>query len=318
MKPVLFFGEALYDCFIGPDGAQKEELPGGSVLNAAVGTARLQIPAAFSGGIGGDARGRALLHLMDREKIDRRHVFYKKNLPTALSQVRQSSRGTPDFAFHRSGCADETVTVEEAASIDPRAFAALHCAGVMLTSEPGASAQEALAQKFYHAGVPVSFDLNARPALVTEKQSYCERALKFMLKPRLVKFSTDDLLWFFPGEDVNTAFAALCQARQGALTVMTAGIQGSLIASGPTCERLYAYSVEVRDTTGCGDGYAAGLLHGLFSLPEDTPWNALTSEQVRWIGSGASAVAARVCEKHGGAAAMPRLHDVFSSQGTSQ
>ncbi|MGI6075035.1 MAG: carbohydrate kinase family protein [Pyramidobacter sp.] len=318
MKPVLFFGEALYDCFLDSDGTQRDELPGGSALNAAVGAARLEIPVAFSGGIGGDAHGQALLRLMDREKIGRRYVFYKKDLPTTTSQVRQSAQGEPSFAFHRSGCADEAVTVDDVADIDPRAFSALHCAGVMLASEPGASAQEALVKKFYDAGVPVSFDLNARPALVKEKQRYCQRALQLMLKSQLAKFSTDDLLWFFPDEDVNTGFAALCQARRGALTVMTAGVQGSLIASGGVCERLYAYSVDVVDATGCGDGYAAGLIHGLLRLPEGTPWDGLTSEQVRWIGSGASAVAARVCQKRGAIAAMPRLSDVFSPQGTSQ
>jgi fructokinase len=318
MKPVLFFGEALYDCFYGSDGHLQSELPGGSVLNAAVGTARLEIPAAFSGGIGGDERGRALMRLMDREGISHQYTFYKKELLTSASEVHLDAHGVPSFTFLRSGRADSAVTVDDIESINVHAFSGLYCAGIMLTSEPGASAQEALAGKFYDAGLPVSFDLNARAALVHDKQAYCERVLKFMLRPQLVKFSGDDMQWFFPGEDINDSFAALCQARQGALTVLTAGAQGSLIASGQVCERLYAYAVDVADTTGCGDGYGAGLIHGLFSLPEGTAWDSLTSEQVRWIGSGASAVAARVCEKRGAIAAMPRLRDVFSENGTQQ
>lgn len=318
MKPVLFFGEALYDCFYGSDGRLQNELPGGSVLNAAVGTARLEIPTAFSGGIGGDERGRALLRLMDREGISHQYTFYKKGLLTAASEVRLDVQGVPSFTFLRSGRADESVTPDDVKDINPHAFSGLHCAGVMLVSEPGASAQELLAEKFYEADLPVSFDLNARPALVRDRQAYCERALKFMIRPQLVKFSGDDMEWFFPGEDINDSFAALCQARRGALTVLTAGARGSLIASGQVCERLYAYAVDAVDTTGCGDGYAAGLIHGLYSLPDGSAWDSLTSEQVRWIGSGASAVAARVCEKRGAIAAMPRLRDVFSENGTQQ
>lgn len=318
MKPVLFFGEALMDQFCDAAGELQSSLPGGSVLNAAVGAARLGLPAAFGGGIGGDEEGRALLRLLNREHIAHRFAFYKKDRATAAAEVRLDAKGQPIFAFRRAGCADEAVTPDDVEEIDPNDFSGLHCGGVMLASEPGASAQERLAEKFYDAAVPVSFDLNVRPALIADKTAFCERALKFMIRPQLVKFSRDDIEWFFPGEDVNDSFAAMHQARRGALTVLTAGVQGSLIASGQVCERLFAYSVAVADTTGCGDGYAAGLLRGLFSLPDATAWDELTAEQARWVGSGASSVAARVCEKQGAIAAMPRYRDIYSADGTHQ
>lgn len=317
MKPILFFGEALFDRFYDASGVCKTALPGGSVLNTAVGTARLEIPAAFAGGIGGDDAGRALLGVMEREGIERQ-IFYKEDKLTCAAEVRLDAQGTPAFQFLRAGRADESVTVRDVSALDPRDFSALYCAGIMLTSEPGASAQESLADAFRAAGLPVAFDLNARPALVSDKKNYCERVLKFMLRAQLLKFSSADMEWFFPGEDVNDSFAALCTARNGALTVLTAGAQGSLITSGQVCERLLAYAADVKDTTGCGDGYSAGLLRGLFTLPGSPSWNALSSEQVRWLGSGASAVAARVSEKQGAVAAMPRLDEVYSENGTQQ
>ena len=181
----------------------------------------------------------------------------------------------------------------------------------MLTSDPGATAQEALAERFYDAEIPVSFDLNVRPALIADEEAYRERALTFMVRPQLVKASLDDMDWLFPGQDVNDAFSSIHCLRRGAMTVLTLGQQGSLLASGQTCHRQWAYAVNVVDTTGCGDGFAAGLLRGLLSL-DGCAWDELTEEQLQWVAAGASAVAARVCEKEGAIPAMPRLADVYA------
>ncbi|MDY2648052.1 MAG: PfkB family carbohydrate kinase, partial [Pyramidobacter porci] len=132
MKPILFFGEALMDQFYDAAGELQSSLPGGSVLNAAVGAARLGLPTAFCGGIGGDEEGRALLRLLNREDIDHRFTFYKKDRATAAAQVRLTPQGQPAFAFRRAGCADESVTPDDMAGIDPNDFSGLHCGGVML------------------------------------------------------------------------------------------------------------------------------------------------------------------------------------------
>ncbi len=318
MKPILFFGEAFFDKFYDERGVCTASLPGGSVLNAAVGASRLGVSAEFSGGFGGDDGAAELLRLIEDEGIGMRHVFIKKDKLTCAAEVRLNSAGVPSFQFLRAGRADESVTCEDVAGIDPSDFSALHCAGIVLTSDPSAGAQEFLAEKFLGAGLPVSFDLNVRPALIQNAEAYRERLTEFMLRASLLKFSAEDIEWLFPGTDVNDSFAAVCGSRKGALTVLTAGANGSLIASGKVCERLPANEADVVDTTGCGDGYVAGLLRGLSTLPHGTKWNALTSDQVRRIGSGASAVAARVSEKQGAIAAMPHLKDVFSPNGTSQ
>ncbi len=318
MKPILFFGEAFFDKFYDEGGVCTASLPGGSVLNAAVGASRLGLSAEFSGGFGGDDGAAELLRLIEDEGIGMRHVFIKKDKLTCAAEIRLNSAGVPSFQFLRAGRADESVTCEDVAGINPSDFSALHCAGIVLTSDPSASAQEFLAEKFTAAGLPVSFDLNVRPALIKNKKAYRDRLTKFMLRASLLKFSAEDVEWLFPDQDANDSFAAIRKARRDALTVLTAGASGSIIASGKVCERLHACPVDVKDTTGCGDGYAAGLLRGLFALPSGTRWDALTCEQVRRLGSGASAVAARVSEKQGAIAAMPHPEDIFGQTGTSQ
>ncbi len=318
MKPILFFGEALFDRFYDARGACIASLPGGSVLNAAVGASRLGVPAEFSGGIAGDEGGAELLRLIEHEGIGTRHVFHKKDRLTCAAEVHLDAAGVPTFQFLREGRADESVTCEDVAGINPSDFSALHCAGIMLTSDPGASAQEFLADKFLASGVPVSFDLNVRPTLIRNAEKYRERAMNFMLRASLLKFSAEDIEWLIPGQDANDSFAAICKARKGALTVLTAGARGSLIASGKARERFHAPTVDVKDTTGCGDGYAAGLLRGLSTLPCEAKWNDLSSEHLRRIGSYAGSVAARVSEKQGAIAAMPHLKDVSCQNGMTE
>lgn len=311
MNPALFFGEALTDRFYDEKGILRKSTPGGAPLNAAVGAARLQIPTAFAGGIGGDGEAREILKVMDLEGIGRRFAVIKKQLPTAAAEVRLNERREPAFRFLRSGTADALIESEDFSSLRPQDYSCLHCGGVMLASEPGASVQEALAERFYDAAIPVSFDPNIRPALIGDEEAYRERVLMAMARPQLVKLSLDDISWLFPGQDVNDAFSQLHCLRRGAMTALTLGAQGSLLASGQVCHRQWAYSVAAIDTTGCGDGFTAGLLRGLLTL-DGCAWDELTEEQLRWVAEGASAVAARVCEKEGALPAMPYLADVYA------
>mmetsp|Transcript_20203 Transcript_20203/g.61318 ORF Transcript_20203/g.61318 Transcript_20203/m.61318 type:complete len:142 (-) Transcript_20203:13-438(-) len=79
---VACLGEALFDCIattassptrpaeeLEASGAFKK-LPGGAPANAAVALARLGTPAAFLGGVGGDADGTELLELMRERGVD--------------------------------------------------------------------------------------------------------------------------------------------------------------------------------------------------------------------------------------------------------
>ena len=311
MKPILFFGEALTDCFYDEHGTLVTSTPGGSPFNTAVGAARLELPAAFCGAIGCDDAADALFKVMREENVDESATVVKLHLPTTKAEVRLNSNGEPSFSFHREHSADASICSADIASVAAENYSCLHCGGVMLTSEPGASAQKRLMERFYSADVPVSFDLNVRPSLIKNDDKYREDALLAMARPQLVKLSREDIEWLFPGRDINDSFADLHCLRRGAMPVLTLGAQGSLLASGQTCIRQLAYSVTVKDTTGCGDGFAAGLLRGLMTL-DGCAWDELTEEQLRWVASGASAAAARVCEAQGAIAAMPRLADIYA------
>lgn len=313
-KPVLFFGEALIDTFYDAEGNRTHTLPGGGILNAAVAASRLDLPVAFAGSIADDEGGKMLLDVMKREKINTEHVIVREGMKTACSEIRLTPTGVPEFKFDRRGCADEMFTVEDALKIDPRKYSALHCGGVMLTTEPAATAQGVLLAAFVEAGVPVSFDMNVRRALITgeDEDDYRRRLLDFVVRANLFKGSYSDIEFLFPGGDINDSFSDIHCARMGRMTVLTIGVQGSLIASGQACERIFAYNPEkIVDTTGCGDAFAAGLLRGLAMLGEHKRWDMLTIEETQTLGSTASIIAARCCEKRGGIDGMPYFNEIY-------
>ena len=108
--------------------------------------------------------------------------------------------------------------------------------------------------------------------------------------------------WFLPNADQLRALTArtdLTDAIDDVLTLGTAGVavtqgaDGCLVAwrdSGPPAA-LPALEVEVVDTTGCGDGFTAGMLAGLLlgSAPLDAAWLGLACGALVATGLGSDA-----------------------------
>jgi sugar/nucleoside kinase (ribokinase family) len=108
--------------------------------------------------------------------------------------------------------------------------------------------------------------------------------------------------WFLPNADqllALTGQASLEDAikdvfRLGTQGVaVTQGADGCLLATQPgrAQERLPALAVEVVDTTGCGDGFTAGMLAGLLlgAPPADAAWLGVACGSLVATGLGSDA-----------------------------
>ena len=108
--------------------------------------------------------------------------------------------------------------------------------------------------------------------------------------------------WFVPNEDQLLALTGReepadairdVQALGASAVAVTCGADGCLVAwpdSGAPV-RLPALQVEVVDTTGCGDGFTAGLLAGLLAgaAPADAAWLGLACGALVATGLGSDA-----------------------------
>ena len=78
--------------------------------------------------------------------------------------------------------------------------------------------------------------------------------------------------WFLPNreqaiaitgaDDVEAAGRALVDRGVGGAAI-TCGADGSVVVTAEGAERVPAFAVDVVDTTGCGDAFSAGFLHGI-------------------------------------------------------
>ena len=96
--------------------------------------------------------------------------------------------------------------------------------------------------------------------------------------------------WFLPNADqllALTGRADLAGAIKDVLALgvggvaVTLGADGCLVATGGAPTHLPALEVDVVDTTGCGDGFTAGMLAGLLLSPDPT---SVAPVDAAWLG----------------------------------
>jgi len=100
----------------------------------------------------------------------------------------------------------------------------------------------------------------------------------------------DQVLGLSGADDLAAGCRSLVEGGVGCV-VATRGAEGALIVDGDGSEEVPAFKVEVVDTTGCGDGFTAGLLAGLLAgaAPEDAAWLGLACGALVATGLGSDA-----------------------------
>ncbi|MFJ8884794.1 PfkB family carbohydrate kinase [Streptomyces sp. NPDC102402] len=288
---VLVLGEALVDLVpVAGDGGMRAAQFGGAPANVAVGLARLGTPAAFAGGLGGDGFARMIEARLRAAGVDLT-LCGRSGLPTALAVAEPGAGGT-GYHFHLQDTA--TFRLPDL-SARTAGFGAVYVGGLAAVVEPAASVVRATALAAAGRSLLV-VDPNVRRDR-TLGEGHGTAALRDLCDlAHVVKASDEDLEQLWPG----TAPEETCRrlAAGGRLVVLTRGARGSTAytASAPPVS-VDAAPVEVVNTIGAGDAFAAGLLsrmcaQGSFTAHPDP-------EAVRDMLSFASRAAASVCARAG-------------------
>ena len=126
--------------------------------------------------------------------------------------------------------------------------------------------------------------------------------------------------WFIPNEDqilaltgrteLTGAHQGRARARHPAVAV-TCGADGCLVAGPDSAApvKLPALEVEVTDTTGCGDGFTAGLLAGLLAGPDPASTAPLDAA---WLGLACGALVATGLGSDAGIENLAQVLDFLS------
>jgi len=300
---VLSLGEALVDRLEPPDGDRL----GGAPANVACALARLGTPSAFLGRLGRDAIGEAFAAVFAERGVDTSALQWDAQRPSRVVLVQRDASGDRQFGgFAGAGgagasrvgassgggmCfADQALDAAElSAALGPLLAAAhwLLVGTIPLASPAAASALRLACHEAAAAGVALALDVNWRPTFwdpAADPASGPNPAQIAAMAPllqqaALIKCAAEEARWLFGSDDPAVLRAALPQYPD--VVVTNGGAPLRWCVAGRSGE-LPAFRVPVVDTTGAGDAFTAGLLHGLLN----GPLNGLLHNQVQ----GAAAI----------------------------
>ncbi|HVT64168.1 MAG TPA: sugar kinase [Mycobacteriales bacterium] len=241
----------------GQGGAIVEEIrmtPAGTAGGTALTLAKLGAEVFSAGAIGTDPIGDVLLGLLGTFGIDTTHLLRRDGVQTSASVLPIRPDGSRP-AFHVIG-ANGTYTAADAPADLIAGATHLHLGG------PEFMGGEDAATVLGHArdnGVVTSADLLAPGEQLADLVDWV--APIFPLVDFLLP-NDEQVLGLTGAASVEAGCEALLERGVGCVAV-TVGADGAIIATGDGIERVPAFTVDVVDTTGCGDAFSAGFLRAL-------------------------------------------------------
>jgi len=253
---IISLGELLWDVF------NQREFLGGAPLNFSITAQRLGNTVALLTAVGADARGSRALEEMEKLGLATEFVQTVSERPTGTAIVVTDRSGNISYAIERPAAFDR---VQSDDSLLAR-LADLHPEWIYF----GTLAQTyALNGQLLHQlvqrveGVKCFYDLNLREghwnlALVQH--------LSGMATVLKLNEAEAELLSQMTIEPEKFSLERFCQYWSGAYGVrticITLGSAGCAIFTDDTLRFFGGFSVEVTDTVGAGDAFAAAFLHG--------------------------------------------------------
>ncbi len=253
---VLVLGEALIDVVLDPSGGTREHV-GGSPLNVALGVSRLGHAVDFATAIGDDERGDRVCDLLDTGGVTLvEGSRTREPTSTAIARIDAARAATYEFELHL-GVPGRTVTSGTVHA---------HTGSIGAVLEPGASGIRATLATVRQHGT-TSYDPNIRPSIMGGAQQVRPLVEDLVALADLVKASSDDLDFLYPGESAQGVMARWCASGAG-LAVVTLGADGVTYRTRREDRSLTLppEDSQVVDTVGAGDSFMAGLISGLLDL----------------------------------------------------
>ncbi|SDT61664.1 carbohydrate kinase family protein [Actinoplanes derwentensis] len=310
MSYAMVMGEALIDLLEADlDGGQVyRQAIGGAPLNVAVGVARLGGDARYAGTLSRDVLGERMAAFLRDAGVDQTGVR-RVPVPTTLA-VTTFEGAEPTFTFYGEPPSYALLTP---ADLDLGAVAGasvLYTGSICLLREPFVTAARAA----WAVDGPLRvFDPNVRPTLLPDTAAIdALRTLveSFFATADLVKLSAADAVVLY-GDDDPAAAAAHILGLGAAAVVVTRGSLGAHVATAAGDVSVPAPVVAAIDATGAGDSVMAALISSLLAGGRPVGLDGWAAN-VRF----ALSVAGLVCERPGGATAMPTPADLKARWGS--
>lgn len=230
-----------------------ERHPGGSAANTIVGLSRLGTRTGCIGRVGNDPEGMAMIHNLESEGVETRGIrTCDGRSGVALSFVDE--KGLRALLIDPG--INDTIPFEDIDREYLQSFDLVHLTSFICKSNDlSFQTQLALANTM---DVPLSFDPG---------QLYAERgleSLRSLIKKCRVVMPNQRELRMMTGLGPEKGARKLLSTGAG-IVVVKMGLKGSYVTDGRSEKMVPAYGGRGLDTTGAGDAFNAGFIHGMLN-----------------------------------------------------
>jgi len=231
---------------------------GGSATNTAIALAKAGHDCRLIGRVGIDSWGREALSELAATGISTRWISRDDREPTQINVITVSPAGERTMFAYRGANARLSAT-----DVDPAAFAGaalFHLSGYALLQPRQAEAALTAIDLAVDADIPVTLDI---PSGVVS--GIAERVKSLMPKIDTILLDGNDLpqLLAQPRETTRkTLVAMLLESGVKRVAIKGSGGSASLLYQAGGMDSAPWFAVQVVDTIGAGDAFAAGHIHG--------------------------------------------------------
>lgn len=328
MANILCLGEMLVDWVCTTKGAalSNAELftkaPGGAPANTAVSLARQGIQTAFLGRIACDHFGAWLREVLVQNGIDISGMVEDPEAQTRMAYVITNTHGDRILAdFTKIAAADTRLKPTDLKTAMFAKASILHFGSISLIHYPSAAATKKAVKLARDHQMLISYDPNIRIGL-WENPTVCRsKILNTLCWADVVKINEDELK-FLTGSCSLASAETFFQQNKLALLLITLGDKGASIIHSSGTRIVSGFKIKLKDPTGAGDGFNAGILAGLHKHITDTEKRlgkvidrrkiveSLTLDDLESIVKRANAIGALTCTKVGAIPALPNHEEI--------
>lgn len=311
---VICLGEVLFDYLADDLGKSVSEVtswtpyPGGAPANVASALTKLGTSAAFIGCVGRDAPGKELVSLLQSIGVDLSGVQYTDQAATRGVYVTRSNSGDRTFAGFGQQPADQFADAYLQEQLLPTNLfleAEYLTIGTLELAYPQSRAAVFRALELameYH--LKVVLDINWRPNFWLDESEAKPLIKKLLPYVDFLKLASEEASWLFETADAGSIFYRLGSVEGVLVSNGAAQVSYCL---GENEGKVSPFPVKVKDTTGAGDAFLAGLIHQLCQIGIKGLSNSQTAEN---IVKYACAVGGLTTTKSGAIAAQPTPEQV--------
>ena len=310
MPSVLVIGEALVDVVHGINGDIKN-IPGGSPANTAVALARLGTKTYMKARTSSDQFGTEIRNYLTNQNVNLDYSLVVDSPSSVIDAVIQKD-GSAKYEANLNGAADYGWTFAELnQEIDPD-IQIIQLGSLTSYVEPGATNVEKWFAQLRQSGkYLLTFDPNIRHPLDGQNEKDVRnRAKRLASLSHVVKASDEDLNWIFSND--NPKDSAINIIKSGAsLVFVTLGKKGAFVVNKELeIIEVPAKEIEVIDTIGAGDTFAAALITQLLenSWINENELEKLKTTDLTAILTNCALAATITCSRQG--ANPPHRHEV--------